>query len=651
MGFILDGLETESYDRQYDDRELMRRIGRYFAPYRRQMILIAVMITLNSLMGALGPIVIAGSIGYLETNPTTVTMVLLALGVSLIGASAWVFNYIRQMFSARVTSNVVLKLREDVFAATVRHDMSFYDDIPSGKIVSRVTSDTQDFAEVVNLTLNLLSMVLLVVILMVYLFTINARLTLLLVLMAPFAAALALSFRRVARRVTQNARRMNAIINAQIQESISGILVAKSFRQEAAVYATFDANNKQGYRVGLQRGLTLSGIFPILGLASGLGTAIIFYVGGLATRATPPIDPAQWYLFMQAVGFFWFPMTSIASFWSQFQDGLSAAERVFALIDREPKVQQIADEPVGERITNYELRITNSETATVAGSQFVTHHSSLVAPPTYGHIEFRHVRFSYTDREVVLPDFSLDIRPGETLALVGHTGAGKTSVGKLITRFYEYQDGDILIDGRDIRRLNLGQYRQQIGLVPQEPFLFDGTIGDNIRYGRPEATTADVERAARAISNGEWLASLPAGLDTQVGERGSSLSMGQRQLVALARVVLKDPAIFILDEATASVDPFTEAQIQEGLQDIMRDRTSLVIAHRLFTVRHADRIIVMRDGQIIEQGKHDELLAQGGHYAELYNTYFRHQSLAYIESTDWLETAMSHDTQLDTSQD
>ena len=236
---------------------------------------------------------------------------------------------------------------------------------------------------------------------------------------------------------------------------------------------------------------------------------------------------------------------------------------------------------------------------------------------------------------MVLPDFSLDIRAGETIALVGHTGAGKSSIGKLITRFYEFQGGEILLDGRDIRALDLAQYRMQIGLVPQEPFLFAGTVADNIRYGRPEATDDDVIAAARAVSNGEWLDSLPLGLQTDVGERGGSLSMGQRQLVALARVVLKDPAIFVLDEATASIDPFTESQIQEGLQEIMRDRTSLVIAHRLFTVRHADRIIVMREGAIIEQGKHEELLAAGGHYAELYNTYFRHQSLDAILDPTW----------------
>ncbi len=598
MGFILDGLETEAYDRNYTDRELVSRIASYFQPYKNQMILVAIMITLNSAAGTGGPILISRAIDLVAVNPSTEVILLLALGVLLLGAAAWGFNYVQQLFSARVVGNVVLKLREDVFHATVRHDLSFYDEHPSGKIVSRVTSDTQDFSGVVTLVMDLLSQVFLVVLLSVWLFTINIWLTLLLIGMTPLAAAIALSFRRLARKVTQRARRVRAKINAQIQESISGIVVAKSFRQEQAIYATFDANNEQAYQVGLRRGLTLNTIFPIMGLASGLGVAALVYAGGLATRSGA-VTPGNWYLFMQAVGFFWWPMMNISSFWSQFQDGLSAAERVFALIDAEPKVVQIASEPVNH---------------------------------IEGRIHFRDLNFSYTEDEIVLPSFMLDIRPRETVALVGHTGAGKSSIARLITRFYEFQGGELTIDGRDVRRLNLGQYRQHIGLVPQEPFLFSGTVRDNVRYGRPEATDEQVRRAAMQISKGDWLADLPDGLDTDVGERGANLSMGQRQLVALARVLLKDPAIFILDEATASVDPFTETQIQEGLETIMRDRTAIVIAHRLSTVKHADRTIVMDHGQIIEEGTHEDLMARGGHYAELYNTYFRHQSLEYIES-------------------
>ncbi|MFQ5435770.1 MAG: ABC transporter ATP-binding protein, partial [Anaerolineae bacterium] len=586
MGFILDGLETEDYDRQYGDRELLKRIVSYFRPYSRQMIVVAVTITLNSAAGTGGPILIARAIDMIAENPATGLMLLLAGGVLLLGASAWTFNFIRQYFTAHVVGNVVLQLREDVFAANVSHDMSFYDEHPSGKIVSRVTSDTQDFSDVVTLTMNLLSQGLLVIILTIWLFTINVYLTLLVIGMTPLAVAIALSFRKIARDVTQKARRVTAKINAQIQESVSGIVVAKSFRQEQAIYDTFNENNRQGYEVGVRRGLTLISIFPIMGLASGLGTAMLIYAGGLATQPgsalgaiSGGVSPGDWYLYMQTVGFFWWPLMNIASFWSQFQDGLSASERVFALIDAEPKVQQTGDEPVGR---------------------------------LNGRLQFQSVNFSYTDKEVVLPDFSLDIAAGETLALVGHTGAGKSSIAKLITRFYEFQGGQILVDGRDIRTLDLGQYRQQIGLVPQEPFLFSGTVKENIRYGRPGASDEEVAAAANRISDGEWVADLPDGLATDVGERGSSLSMGQRQLVALARVILKDPAIFILDEATASVDPFTETQIQEGLDEIMRERTAVVIAHRLSTVKHADRIIVMASGGIIEEGTHASLMAQGG---------------------------------------
>ena len=600
MGFILGGLETEDYDRHYSDRELLSRIVSYFRPYTRTMILVAVMITLNSVATTAGPIVIAKGIDLLSKNPAPLGIWLMAGGVLLMGVSAWGFNYIRQLFSARVIGNAVLELRRDVFSATIGHDLSFYDEHPSGKVVSRVTSDTQDFSAVVDLTMNLISQALLVMMLTLWLLTINAWLTLLMVGMTPIAVGIALSFRRIARRVTQNARRITAVINAQIQESISGIVVAKSFRQEPAIYANFDENNQQGYRLGLQRGLTLVTIFPIMGISAGVGTAVLIYAGGLATRpGLSAVSPGEWYLFMQAVGFYWWPMMNIASFWSQFQDGLSAAERVFALIDADPKVRQEREDAVGR---------------------------------LNGRIQFQHVRFSYTDKETVLPDFSLDIAVGETVALVGHTGAGKSSIAKLISRFYEFQGGQILVDGRDIRTLNLGEYRQQTGLVPQEPFLFSGTVRQNIRYGRPAANDAEVLQAAQQISNGEWLQALPQGLDSDVGERGSSLSMGQRQLVALARVILKDPAIFILDEATASVDPFTETQIQEGLDAIMQQRTAVVIAHRLSTIKHADRIVVMGDGRIIEEGTHDSLLAQSGHYADLYNTYFRHQSLAYIDN-------------------
>jgi ATP-binding cassette subfamily B protein len=595
MGFILGGLDSESYDRTYGDRELMRRIVGRFAPEWKRMLLVAVTILFNSLFNTGRPLLITRGIDMLEANPTPQAIVLLSLGTMALGALAWTFNFVRQRASTRATASVVLGLAEEVFASVTERDMSFYDENITGKIVSRVTSDSQDFGQVVDLVMNLISQVLLILILLVVLFTIRWKLTLLVLATGPFVVLLSLSLRKLARRVTLEAKRARAEVNANIQESISGIAVAKAFRQEDMLYDEFLQVNRQTYRIGLVRGLTLENIFPALDALAAMGIALIAYAGGLSTLRGE-ITPGTWYLFIQALTLFMFPLTSIASFWSQFQDGLAASERVFALIDAESKIVQIDNQPVGR---------------------------------LEGKIEFRDLHFAYKSGENVFSDFSLTIPPRQTVAFVGHTGAGKSSLARLIARFYEFQEGQILIDGRDIRTFDLTSYRRQIGLVPQSPFLFSGTLLDNIRYGVPDASQEEVLYAARRIGGGDWLDDLPDGLQTDVGERGASLSMGQRQLVALARVLIHDPAILVLDEATASVDPFTEAQIQEGLEEVFRDRTSIIIAHRLSTVKNADRIVVLAEGKIVEEGTHDALMAAGGYYALLYNTYFRHQELDY----------------------
>jgi ABC-type multidrug transport system fused ATPase/permease subunit len=380
-----------------------------------------------------------------------------------------------------------------------------------------------------------------------------------------------------------------------IQETMRGIAVAKSYRQEATIYREFEEVSDRTYRIRLKQGFIFSGIFPLLFAIAGLGTTALVWVGGNQV-IDGNISAGDWYLFLQAVALFWFPLTSIASFWSQFQQGLSAAERVFALIDAEARVVQTGEVDPGRLA---------------------------------GKIEFRDVTFGYKDDQPVLRDFSLTIQPGETIALVGHTGAGKSTLGRLIARFYEFQGGQILIDGQDIRSFDLAAYRRQLGIVPQLPFLFSGTVRDNIRYALPDATEEQIEYAASHIGQGDWVDALQDGLDTEIGEEGRGLSMGQRQLVALARVMIQDPGIIVLDEATASVDPLTEAQIQEGLATVMAGRTSIVIAHRLSTIKEADRIIVLDHGRIVEQGNHLSLMQAGGRYAELYNTYFRHQNPNY----------------------
>ncbi|WP_053202861.1 ABC transporter ATP-binding protein [Jiangella muralis] len=602
MAFIMDGLDAEAYDRTYGDRELLRRILRYFRPKTRVMGLIAAAIVAQSLMQAAFPIAVSEGLDRITTDRTTGLVVALVSAVLVTGVLGWVFNFVQRWYTATVVGDVVLDLREDAFDAVLDRDMSFYDEHSSGKVVSRVTSDTEDFATVVTLTLNLISQVLLVGLLTALLFTRNVGLALLVMAVVPVVVAMALGFRRIARETTRHQQRSLAKVNATLQETMGGISVAKNFRQEQTIYGEFQPINGQNYKVTLKQGFVFGAIFPVLFAVAGLANVMLVQVGG-GRVLDGSISAGDWYLFLQSVALFWMPLTSIASFWSQFQQGLSASERVFALIDAEPLVVQRDPRPVGRLA---------------------------------GRIEFRSVRFGYAPEHPVLDGFDLTIAAGETIALVGHTGAGKSTIGRLLVRFYEFQGGQILIDGTDIRAVELTSYRQQLGVVPQSPFLFSGTVADNIRYPRPDASDDDVRAAAATVAGGDWLDALPDGLGTEVGEHGSALSMGQRQLVALARLLLQDPAIVILDEATASVDPLTEAHISEGLDVALAGRTSIVIAHRLSTIEHADRIIVMRDGGIVEEGTHDSLLRAGGAYCDVYNTYFRHQSPDYRPGTGFV---------------
>ncbi len=605
MGFIMQGLDAEDFDRQYSDGELLRRIGQYFRPALGPMMIVAVMIVLNSAASMLQPIIGAWGIDKVINDGARSALWLLFFGLLLSGVLAWVFNFVRQWLTAKVVGDVVLDLREDAFQAVMERDLSFYDTVPSGRIVSRVTSDSDDFSTVVTLTMNLLSQILLVVIITGVLFTRNVTLALVAISITPVFVGLSIGFRKIARESTQRAQRSTAVVNSSIQETMNGIAIAKNFRQERRLYDEFDPINEQAYKVTLKQGLVFAAIFPLLFFVAGLGTVGLVYLGGRGL-IDGTISAGDWFLFFQSVMLFWMPMTSIASFWSQFQQGLGAAERIFSLIDADPEVVQTASEEPGR---------------------------------VRGHIEFRDLGFAYADNARVLHNFNLTIPAGETLAIVGHTGAGKSTLGKLITRFYEFQEGDLLIDGRSIRSFNLPEYRRQLGIVPQSPFLFSGSVADNIRYPKPDATDEEVLKAANAVGEGDWLESLPEGLDTVVGEYGRALSMGQRQLVALARVLIQDPAIVILDEATASVDPLTEAQIQEGLDVVLADRTSIVIAHRLSTIEHADRIIVLDHGDIVEEGTHASLLAAGGRYCDVYNTYFRHQSPNYVPGEGFVPTS------------
>lgn len=598
MAAVMRGLDAEAYDRQYSDKELVNRIVAYFRPHFKKLAIITVCVLLISGATASLPIIVSAGVDMMANESSSASVPWLIAIVFITGASVWVFNWIRRQTTTEMIADIILAMRQDAFKAAAHQDLSFYDEFSSGRIVSRITSDTQEFGEVIVLSTDVVSQLATAVILIIVLMTINVPLTFAVVLLAPLVALAALGFRGLARKVTRQSSRALGEVNKSIQEAVTGISVAKNYRQEQAIYDQFKGINQQSYTINIRKAFIIANIFPTLNILAGIATAGLVYFGGQAT-VNGVIVVASWYLFVATIDRFWFPVINISAFWSQFQAGLSAAERVFALMDVKTAVKQTNTQPIHVK----------------------------------GEISFQNVAFSYNQKEQILPDFSLTIQQGESVAFVGHTGAGKSSIIKLVARFYEYQKGQILIDGHDIRQLNLEAYRQQLGIVSQVPFLFDGTVADNIRYARPEATDAEILEMAQKIGQGEWLETLPDGLASGVGERGSRLSMGQRQLVALTRVLVQNPSIFILDEATASVDPFTESQIQQALDLIMQDRTAIVIAHRLSTVRSADRIVVLDHGSIIEQGSHEALMSQGGHYAELYDTYFRHQSPDYQPHT------------------
>ena len=616
MGFVLHGLDKESYDKKYSDLYLLRRLLGYFTVKWKYFLMIIITLFLASVSNSVVPAVI--SIGLDEIDSTdsfgTLVATIIVLLVSFY-ILAFIFNYLTQSRSGRLVGDVIVTLRMDMFNALMNRDIGFYDKTSTGKIVSRVTNDTNDFGSVISLTTNLFSQLLVVVLLTIYMFIVNPFLALFTLLVTPVPIIVALLFRKVARRVTLKARQVIAKINTLIQETITGIGTAKEFHAEPIVYDEFKRLNETSYRVGLRQGLILNLIFPLLGIIASLSIALIIYLGGLQAIGEVPtvlssfssffgigvteLTLGEWYLFIQALNFYVFPLVSIASFWSQFQAGLSASERIFALMDTENEVIQENEKKI-EKID--------------------------------GEIEFKDVTFSYDDKSGVLFDkLNLKIKPGETVAIVGHTGAGKTSFIKLLMRFYEFQSGRILVDGNDIRDLDMKDYRKKMSLISQDVFLWSGTIKENLQYGRSRSEE-EINLLLKDVGADQWVGDLPDGMNTEIGERGKKLSLGQRQIVAFVRVLLEDPDVLVMDEATSSIDPLTEATIQDAIHRLLKDRTSIIIAHRLTTIMHADRILVFDGGKIVEEGSHDELIKKDGYYAELYNTYYAHQSLEYIEN-------------------
>ena len=592
------GLDSETYDRQYSNKALLSRIWSYARAYKKQIIVILIAIFLQGSIGALPPLLISKVLDEgIAGVPDRSVFYLLAGLVIIVEVLGFVFYYVNHRLLARVIADINRDLSTDAFAASMRQDMAFHDRYSSGRILSRITTDTRDFSTFITITMDVANNALQSLITAIILLNTQWRLAVTLFMIVPVVIIIVSFYRSLARRFTRQGMRAMANVNATIKETISGIAIAKNFRQEESIYRDFKQTNNVSYEMNVKRGMILSVVFPTTRALGGIATAVIVYTGSNSVIAGL-ISAGAWYMFVLSIDRFLQPVMALTSYWTQVQTGLSAAERIFALIDAEHTVIQTG---------NY------------------------LPTQLRGKIDFNKLTFRYNTGKEVLKDFDLHIQEGENVAIVGHTGAGKSSIARLIARFYEFQSGELLIDDRDIRSYNLHALRQHMGLVTQVPFLFEGTVEENIRFSQPEISREEILALAYQIGDGEWLETFGEGLDTLVGERGAQISMGQRQLVALMRVLAQKPSVFILDEATASIDPFTEKQIQTALNLILKQSTSVLIAHRLSTVQSADRIIVLDEGVILEEGNHEQLLKSGGYYADLYNTYFRHQSLEYVE--------------------
>jgi len=594
------GLEDEDYDRKYGDRELIKRILPYFKPYKKKLVLVISCLVCSALLGSMIPLV--GNLLLTEGSNETLLITFL-VGLFLLTGLSYLLNYIQWSASSSIVGNLILNLQKDAHNAVINQDMTFFDKYPVGKLLSRINSDTTNFADMAQIITESSSSLLIVILIFIPLFIFNWKLALIVLGSFPLVLITALSFRKAARKRSLEGQKALSIVNAFVNESMSGIQVMKTFRQEKKMYNQFNEVNAQSFRVNFRRALLLNYIFPTLTLIQGLVVAGIIYFAGIL-----PSGSLNLYLFIQSIWLLFFPLFSISAFWPQFQSGLSASERLFSLIDAERQVNQ-----------------TKENICTIQN----------------GSIDIENLTFAYKEGTNVFDNFNLHVTPGESVAIVGHTGAGKSSLAKILGRLYEFQGGTIKMDSIDIRDFELNCLRSQIGFIPQIPFLWADSLENNVKYGKLDATKEEVMDALELAGGADWVDDLPKGLETDVGERGKVLSMGQKQLVAFARILLKNPNIFILDEATASVDPFTETRIQEALEQTLKGRTSIIIAHRLWTVRKVDRIIVLDHGKIVEEGSHDELMQKGGKYSELYNTYFKHQSLEYIEEIGKIQTMVN----------
>jgi ABC-type multidrug transport system fused ATPase/permease subunit len=577
--------EDKRYGKVYDAR-VMRRLWPFMAPHAAGLALAAVCMIGVGLSHLIAPYVIKIAVDrYIASgNVAGLTfLVLLYAGNALAG---WLLQYNEWLLMERAAQRTLLALRQTLFQHLMRLDLAFYDRYAVGRLMSRVQNDVgtlQDLftSGILSSIGDLLTLVGIVVVMLL----LHVKLTLITLAVLPLMVLLTISWRTRSRRAFQGVRAALAQVNAGLQENISGVRVIQSLCSEGNNLQRFDGLNRAHFAANLTASRLSAFLLPTIELIGVLGIALVVVFGGPMVLAGS-LSAGSLVAFVLYIQRFFEPIRDLGFRWNNLQMAMAAGEHILEVLDAEVRIQE---DP-----------------------------SPVILPRLRGEVEFRHVWFQYQPGVPVLQDFSLHVPAGQSLAIVGHTGAGKTTLVNLIARFYDVTDGTILVDGIDLRRVSLESLRGQIGIVLQEPFLFSGTVRDNIRYGNLAASEEAIIEAARAIGVHDFVMQLEHGYDTEVHERGGLLSHGQRQLISFVRALLADPRLLILDEATASIDTETERLIQAGLATLLHGRTAFIIAHRLSTVKNADRIIVLDQGRLVEDGTHDALLQQSGLYHRLY---------------------------------
>ncbi len=590
-------LEERDVERKMPTREIFARLLRYLKPHKKWIATIIFAVIVTSITGIASPYILGREIvsKYILRGDLQGLQIIILVFIG-IQISNWAANTVRTYGLGKIGQNLLLRMRADLFSHLQELSFSFFDHSDSGDIISRVTNDTDAIGEaftsgLVQVASDILSLFMIVIVM----FSINVQLSLASLIVVPLIVAIAFLFNSKFRSAYQTQRTRISKITSKLQEGISGIREIQSFTRERDTVEEFRRSNLENFQANLQATKVWGSFFSIIQLVQAIGTGIVIIYGGwLAFNGLlGPTEDAVGTLitFTMYVGMFFGPIFDLINFYNTTQSSLVAAERIFEILDIEPEIRDSED--------------------------------AVEIPKINGEIEFIDVTFGYDSKHPVLHNISFHVKPKETIALVGPTGAGKSTIIKLLCRFYDPQSGKILIDGYDIKKIKQRSLRRRMGIVLQESFLFSGTIMDNIKYGKPDATDEEAIAAAKLVGAHQFIEKLPDGYNTKIGERGAGLSVGQKQLISFARALLRNPSILILDEATSSIDPYTDLLIRKAMRVLLKDRTSIIIAHRLSTVRDADRILVIDEGRIVEEGSHEELMKKGGLYSHLYEMQFK----------------------------